>query len=215
MDWFLQVESDRMSWCLADVIEMHGNVGLSGGYGLWGPADAPTIYPDVDPTGASAGMMMPSSRELGPTNAPAPSGLRPATPPLPLDPPLPQPPAGQPTPAVPLPPTPSPFSSGSNTSPRRARMTAPSNQPPATSAAPAESANWNNSRLGQPRVERSDNATVYYSEVKPRFQPQPQPQPFVAPPSQREIEPAYYQTQPQPPGRDYYDVRPVAGYPMR
>lgn len=43
-------ESNRMSWCLADVVEAHGNVGLSGGHGLWGPALGPTIFPDIQPT---------------------------------------------------------------------------------------------------------------------------------------------------------------------
>lgn len=50
-EFLKQVESQRMSWCLADVIEMHGNVGLNGGYGLWGPATSPIIFPDLDPTG--------------------------------------------------------------------------------------------------------------------------------------------------------------------
>jgi type II secretory pathway component GspD/PulD (secretin) len=50
LDYVKEVESSRMSWCLADVIEMHGDVGLSGGYGLWGPAVGPTIYPDLQPT---------------------------------------------------------------------------------------------------------------------------------------------------------------------
>lgn len=45
-----QVESSRMSWCLADVLNMHGDVGLSGGNGLWGPARSAVIYPDVQPT---------------------------------------------------------------------------------------------------------------------------------------------------------------------
>jgi hypothetical protein len=35
---------------LADVVEMHGDVGLSEGYGLWGPAVGATIYPDLQPT---------------------------------------------------------------------------------------------------------------------------------------------------------------------
>jgi hypothetical protein len=39
-----------MSWCLADVVEAHGDVGMSGGYGLWGPAVGQTIYPDMQPT---------------------------------------------------------------------------------------------------------------------------------------------------------------------
>ncbi|WP_404305225.1 secretin N-terminal domain-containing protein [Neorhodopirellula lusitana] len=50
LEYVKQVESSRMSWCLADVVEAHGDVGLSGGYGLWGPAIGPTIYPDMHPT---------------------------------------------------------------------------------------------------------------------------------------------------------------------
>ena len=50
LEYVKQTESGRMSWCLADVVEMHGDVGLSGGYGLWGPAVGNTIYPDLQPT---------------------------------------------------------------------------------------------------------------------------------------------------------------------
>lgn len=50
LEYVKQVESSRMSYCLADVVEMHGDVGLSGGYGLWGPATGPVIYPDLHPT---------------------------------------------------------------------------------------------------------------------------------------------------------------------
>lgn len=50
LEYIKQIESSRMSWCLADVVEMHGDVGLSHGYGLWGPAIGPTIFPDVTPT---------------------------------------------------------------------------------------------------------------------------------------------------------------------
>ena len=45
-----QVESSRMSYCLADILNIHGDVGLSPGNGLWGPAASPVIYPDVQPT---------------------------------------------------------------------------------------------------------------------------------------------------------------------
>ena len=45
-----QVESSRMSYCLADILEMHGDVGLSGGHGFWGPARGPVIYPDMQPS---------------------------------------------------------------------------------------------------------------------------------------------------------------------
>jgi type II secretory pathway component GspD/PulD (secretin) len=41
-----QIESSRMSWCLADVVNIHGDVGLSGGNGLWGPARGGMMYPD-------------------------------------------------------------------------------------------------------------------------------------------------------------------------
>ncbi len=50
LEYIKQVESSRMSYCLADIVEMHGDVGLSGGYGLWGPAVGPMIYPDLTPT---------------------------------------------------------------------------------------------------------------------------------------------------------------------
>lgn len=43
------VETSRMSWCLADVLNAHGDVGLSGGNGLWGPAKGATMYPDLQP----------------------------------------------------------------------------------------------------------------------------------------------------------------------
>ena len=50
LDYVKQVESSRMSWCLADVVEAHGDVGMSGGYGLWGSVNGTTIYPDLQPT---------------------------------------------------------------------------------------------------------------------------------------------------------------------
>ncbi|MEM8734274.1 MAG: hypothetical protein AAGG44_08630, partial [Planctomycetota bacterium] len=49
-DTLKHVESSRMSWCLADVLNAHGDVGLSGGNGLWGPARSQTMYPDRAPT---------------------------------------------------------------------------------------------------------------------------------------------------------------------
>lgn len=49
-DMLKQVETSRMSWCLADVLNMHGDVGLSGGNGLWGPAKSAMMQPDRQPT---------------------------------------------------------------------------------------------------------------------------------------------------------------------
>jgi general secretion pathway protein D len=50
LEMIKQVESSRMSWCMADVLNIHGDVGLSTGNGLWGPAASPVIYPDLQPT---------------------------------------------------------------------------------------------------------------------------------------------------------------------
>lgn len=54
LDMIKQVESSRMSWCLADILNIYGDVGLSEGNGLWGPASSPVIYPDTNPTGEMA-----------------------------------------------------------------------------------------------------------------------------------------------------------------
>jgi general secretion pathway protein D len=64
LEYIKQVESSRMSWCLADVVEMNGDVGLSGGYGLWGPATGATIYPDVQPTIDSFENCMPQDSSI-------------------------------------------------------------------------------------------------------------------------------------------------------
>ncbi|MFN9434658.1 MAG: secretin N-terminal domain-containing protein, partial [Planctomycetota bacterium] len=50
LDMIKMVESSRMSWCLADVLNIYGDKGLSPGNGLWGPAASPVIYPDESPT---------------------------------------------------------------------------------------------------------------------------------------------------------------------
>ena len=63
-----QREADRMSWCLADVMQLHGDIGVGmGRSATWGDG-SPVIYPTVDPT--AAGMMTPDSME----QVPAPSG---------------------------------------------------------------------------------------------------------------------------------------------
>lgn len=45
-----QLETARMSWCLADVVNINGVTNLSSGNGLWGPPCSAVIYPDVNPT---------------------------------------------------------------------------------------------------------------------------------------------------------------------
>jgi type II secretory pathway component GspD/PulD (secretin) len=44
-------ETERMSWCLADVVNLTGDWGLQGGSCAFCKNDAPLIFPDVDPTG--------------------------------------------------------------------------------------------------------------------------------------------------------------------
>jgi type II secretion system protein D len=46
-----QVESSRMSWCLADVVKLHGPSGLRSRSDLWTDGEVPTIYPDLTPLG--------------------------------------------------------------------------------------------------------------------------------------------------------------------
>ena len=49
VDTINALESARMSWCMADVVNVTGVNTLSPGYGLWGAACSPVIYPDVNP----------------------------------------------------------------------------------------------------------------------------------------------------------------------
>jgi hypothetical protein len=65
-----EVESSRMSWCLADVLEMHGDVGLNGGHGLWGPAASAMMYPEMQPGEISKTAT--DSIPVRPNNYPAP-----------------------------------------------------------------------------------------------------------------------------------------------
>ena len=49
-----QREADRMSWCLADVMQVHGDPGFGMGRSdTWGDG-TPLIYPSLDPTAANA-----------------------------------------------------------------------------------------------------------------------------------------------------------------
>jgi hypothetical protein len=231
-EWVKQTESDRMSWCLADVVEIHGDAGLSGGNGLWGPALPPPIYPDSDPTGASGtewiepGFEVPPARR-GPTTPSGrqmPSMLNPPVPqqtpnsavtPTPVDPSLPQPKLDGSGKPVPLP---NPFGNPGAKLDQSSRK--PLNQ--AGQKALGETA------YGPPppgqyqpgqhnlRMEQSDNATVYYADPRPRPLPPTEPQPLnrgmgEAP----EVAPAYYQQPKQDPRMSsQYPTRP-ASYPRR
>lgn len=60
IDCIRMAESERMSWCLADVVSLYGDVGLSSRPGNWCDCDTevPMIFPDANPTGTIE--MMPS-----------------------------------------------------------------------------------------------------------------------------------------------------------
>ena len=59
-----QVESARMSWCLSDVVDLHGPAGLRSRMDPIGAAEAPAIYPTEMPPEAASGYPM-----LAPTPA--------------------------------------------------------------------------------------------------------------------------------------------------
>jgi general secretion pathway protein D len=48
-------EAGRISWCLSDVVKIHGEAGLRNRSDEWLDREIPTVYPDMDPTGAAAG----------------------------------------------------------------------------------------------------------------------------------------------------------------
>lgn len=99
-----QVESARMSWCLADVRALHSSVGLYSRDDIWAEEETMTIYPDLQPTGepiphAAEGVPTPGSSGTAPGAAPGPA-IVPVPPPppgaLPPSPPPAIPPAGPP-----------------------------------------------------------------------------------------------------------------------
>lgn len=90
IEWVKHVESQRMSWCLADVVAVHGQHGLTGAFDRpHGPPEPMIIYPDELPAG---GELIPS-----PQPNPSPPYQLPDAPPE-ITPPLPPTPEGvQPT----------------------------------------------------------------------------------------------------------------------
>ena len=72
-----QVESARMSWCLADVVDLHGPAGLRSRTDPLGAAEAEVVYPNVpleqlDQMGPAMGeQMLPTPAEGAPLTPPA------------------------------------------------------------------------------------------------------------------------------------------------
>jgi general secretion pathway protein D len=84
-DRLKQVESARMNWCLSDVVEMHGAVGLRSRTDLLGAAQAEEVYPNM--TREEMGQVMTAEPQPGLENIPTPVGgemyLAPPTQPMP------------------------------------------------------------------------------------------------------------------------------------
>jgi len=92
LDRIKLAESERMSWCLADVVSIYGDVGLSARPGDWCgcQTDVPTIFPDANPTGidpvptplpAGDGQLQPMLPAPGPGGVRPPAELEPSAPP--------------------------------------------------------------------------------------------------------------------------------------
>jgi type II secretion system protein D len=91
-----QVEAARMTWCLADVIRMHGESGLRSRRDEWLNDETPTVYPDLDPSG--------NFMHIKPEEIPTPAQPQSVLPgPVVPGPILQQPIENQPTPAQPQP----------------------------------------------------------------------------------------------------------------
>ena len=56
-EWVKAMESERMSWCLADIVNIHGDVGFQGPNPLFCCDNLPVIYPHNNPVGLEVGPM--------------------------------------------------------------------------------------------------------------------------------------------------------------
>ena len=56
-----QIEASRMSWCLGDVIELHGDIGMRGRNDEWSDSEISVVYPDMNPGG-----QIPDDAEVAP-----------------------------------------------------------------------------------------------------------------------------------------------------
>ena len=64
-EWIKAMETERMSWCLADIVNLHGDVGLQGPNPLFCCDNLPVIYPHNNPIGIEMGPV-PVEESLGP-----------------------------------------------------------------------------------------------------------------------------------------------------
>jgi hypothetical protein len=124
-DILKQVEAARMSWCLADVIKIHGESGLRGRNAEWTDAETTVIYPEVTPEMLKG--MMPEAEEI----VTPPSNGRMMTPP-PTSPPPGVSPGTAPrlSPPTSAPPTSAPPTQPGGAAPLRIPLESPTDSPP-------------------------------------------------------------------------------------
>ena len=65
-----QVESARMNWVLADVVELHGEAGLRSRSDHWDDDETTVIYPDLEDEGGAAPGLVPEGSETIDSSAP-------------------------------------------------------------------------------------------------------------------------------------------------
>jgi general secretion pathway protein D len=70
-DAIKQAEAARMSWCLSDVVKIHGDAGLRGRCDNWSDAETQVVYPDMKPAVDANGK--PLAPEMIPTPEAAPT----------------------------------------------------------------------------------------------------------------------------------------------
>ncbi len=68
-----QTESARMSWCLSDVVDLHGAAGLRSRTDMMGAAEAPAVYP-TETIDANGQVVSPGSEVLPAMPPPIPPG---------------------------------------------------------------------------------------------------------------------------------------------
>jgi type II secretion system protein D len=73
IDRLRRSEAARMSWCLADVIQIHGDIGVRGRYDHWHDCETTVVYPDLDPGVPQPKPATPAGPEPIPAPAAAPS----------------------------------------------------------------------------------------------------------------------------------------------
>jgi general secretion pathway protein D len=73
-DAIKQAEAARMSWCLGDVIKVHGDAGLRGRCDNWTDAETQVVYPDAAPDIGPDGKPLTPDKPAVPETIPTPEG---------------------------------------------------------------------------------------------------------------------------------------------